>query len=44
MYGIKRATKFIRQAIDNDQELVLKFDIQGYFMPIKHKVVYQKSA
>ncbi|CAC9458180.1 hypothetical protein [uncultured Gammaproteobacteria bacterium] len=50
MYGIKRATKFIRQAIDNDQEqaLVLKFDIQGYFMPIRDLCInmnnHQKST
>jgi hypothetical protein len=44
LYGIKRATKFIRQATDNYQKqaFILKLDIQGYFMHIKHEVIYQK--
>jgi len=44
LYGIKRATKFIRQATDNYQKqaFILKLDIQGYFMHIRHEVIYQK--
>jgi len=44
LYGIKRATKFIRSATDNYQKqaFILKLDIQGYFMHIKHEVIYQK--
>lgn len=44
LYGIKRASKFIRSATDNYQKqaFILKLDVQGYFTHIKHEVIYQK--
>ena len=44
LYGVKQASKFIRSATDNYQKqaFILKLDVQGYFMHIKHEVIYQK--
>ena len=44
MFGIQRAKKFIRSASNNyrQQAYVLKLDIQGYFMHIRQRVVYDK--
>jgi hypothetical protein len=44
LFGIKRAKKFIRSASNNYQRdaFILKLDIRGYFMHIKHDIIYHK--
>jgi len=43
-YGINRVKKFIRSCTNNYQQdaYILKLDIKGYFMNIKHQIIYDK--
>ena len=44
LYGVKRATHFIRSCTQNyaQDAYILKLDISGYFMNIGHDILYNK--